>query len=158
MNKLYCVLALFAALLSACGTGKKSVTVQVPVVDTLHDLSFRKVMKDKEFFTSTTEVIPIDTIYVHGDTLHLFTKKITGCNTENFTLMWNGVWMKSLPAQAPVKLFELLPPDCKEQHIFHLTYNLKPIRLKQDNVSVDTTKEVVLLRISGWGKAVKYEY
>lgn len=160
MREFFCVALVCIFLSNSCNSTRKAISDQQAPNNTLTDFSFRKVMRDQELFASTTELVPLDTIYVHRDTLHLLTKKITGCETENFRLMWNGAWMKSMPPQAPIKLFELLPPDCKEQHNFHLTFNIKPIRLKQDSVTTtnDTIKSIVMLRISGWKSAVKYEY
>lgn len=161
MKKLLFVAIALTIIISSCKTSKKGADAAVPVIDTIWDYSFRKVMRDKEIFNATTEVVPLDTVYLSKDTLHLLTKKIVGCDEEDFMLVWNGMMMKSLPPQTSVKLFHRLDPACNERHYFHLTYNITPLRFKQDSVSLNTDSmwsKVTVVRVGGWKNILKYEF
>ena len=151
-----------AIALSACKSVQKTAAKIVPSVqDTFTDLSNYKLIKDKELYTAITEVIPLDTAIILKDTLHLYTKRITACDAENFKLFWNGSMAKSLPPQVTVKLFERVDPACKEMHNFHLTFNLSPLKLKSDTiepVANDSIKKAVLVRITGIKGFLKYSY
>lgn len=129
---LFLLLALLSVFVG-CKTTTPAAGAAAPVDDTVSDYSFRKIMRDKELFAATTEMVPLDTVFLNYDTLHIFTKKIIACNADKFELMWNGAMMKSLPPQTSVKLFQQVEPDCKERHMFHLTYNVKPLQLKRDS-------------------------
>ena len=128
----------------------------------LSDYSFRKIVRDKELYAATTETISFDSVTISKDTLHLFTSKINGCNAEDFTLLWSGAIMKSLPPQASLKLFHRADPTCKKQNIFHLTFNVSPLRMKQNAVSSNTDSASVgrstILRVSGWKLPIVYVY
>ncbi len=145
----------------SCKTQRKTIADVAPVEDTLTDNSHRKLLRDKEIFSSVTEVVPLDTVFIRKDTLHLLTKKILGCDTENFKLFWNGTVLKSLPPQANVKLFQQVNADCKERHVFHLTYNISPLRLKNDSLSVSNESlwsKVTVVKVGGWKNILKYEF
>src|SRR5688572_22029055 len=130
-RNIYVVIALtlFAA---SCKTSKKVADVAPPVVviDTLSDYSSRKVIRNNHIFTSTTDVVPLDTVYLSKDTLHVLTKKIPGCDEDSFMLIWDGKMRKSLPPMTSVKLLQRVDPACTERHYFHLTYNIRPLQFK----------------------------
>jgi hypothetical protein len=139
-------------LVSACKNAQKTATGSTGSSDIIRDGSFRKPINDKALYNATTEVIPIDTVYIEKDTLNIITKKLRGCDAANFKLMWNGDLGKSVPAQTGVKLFQLVDGSCKERHKFHLAYNISPLRLKTDTSTVKTT----LVRVGGWGRMTNY--
>ncbi len=114
--------------------------------------TFHKPVKDKELFMSTTEVVPLDTVYISKDTLNIFTKKIFGCDADNFKLIWNGDLGKASPPQTAVRLFQLVDGACKERHKFHLTFNISPLKLKGDTSATKTT----LIKVGGWSKMTTY--
>ena len=152
MKKKILILILPLALICSCKTAKKSASDTPVPSDVVMDESFRKPVSDKDLYAATTEVVPLDTVYIASDTLNIVTKKIIGCDPKNFKLMWNGDWGQSIPAQTGVKLFQYVDAGCTERHKFHLTYNLSPLRLKSDTSSVKS----ILIRIGGWGKMTKY--
>jgi len=144
----------------SCKTTNKSTGSAVPVDDTVADYSFKKITRDKELYAAVTELVPLDTAFLSKDTLHILTKKIHGCDADNFKLMWNGASTKSLPPQTSVKLFQQVDAECKEQHRFHLTYNVKPLRFKHDTTSFhldSCAAKTTLLRIGGYKHLVRYE-
>lgn len=152
---------------TGCKTAATTGAAATPVQDTISDYSFRKIMRDKELYAATTELVPLDTVFLTYDTLHILTKKVVGCDADMFKLMWNGAMMKSLPPQTSVKLFLQVEPDCKERHYFHLTYNVKPLQLKRDTVApivsdtiaIDTVnRKKVILRVGGYKHSVQYLY
>jgi hypothetical protein len=150
----------FLSLISACKTSKRASDVTVPIIDTLTDLSNRKLIRDKEIFRSTTEVVPLDSVYLSKDTLHLLTKRILGCDEESFMLIWDGQMKKSLPPGASVKLLQRVDPACNERHYFHLTYNIKPLRFKNDSATdahLEWSK-VTVIKVGGWSNMLKYEF
>lgn len=117
--------------------------------------NFSKPVIDKDLFMSTTEIVPLDTAYIIKDTLHVLTKKILACKTENFKLMWNGSYAKSLPPQASLKLLQIVDTNCKEKRKFHLTYNLIPVRYnysKQDS----TSNKATIIHLGGFKDAMHY--
>ena len=142
------------ALIYSCEGGKKSTAVQPPVNDTINDLLYKRIVKDKDLYASTTEVFLIDTAYMNKDTLHVLTQKVQACDAENFDIFWSGMMAKSLPPQLPVKLFLLNDPACKEQHRFHLTFNAKPLRSANDSTKSGTA----IIKLSGKKTGVKYSY
>jgi hypothetical protein len=136
----------------ACKTSKKTSTDNIANGAVINDESFRKPVKDKELYRETTEVVPIDTVYISKDTLNIVTKKLTGCQSDNFKLVWNGTFGKDTPIQTGCKLLEYLPGDCREHHKFHLTYNLTPLKIKNDTSAIKST----LIYIGGWHHFVHY--
>lgn len=151
----------FLILIGSCTTQKQNGAASTPVEDTITDNSFRKLVKDKELYNSTTELVPLDTVYLSKDTLHLLTKKIQACDADNFTLMWNGAMMKSLPPQTNVKLFQLLDTQCKARHPFHLTFNISSLQMRRDTALANHDSLVeknILIHVGNWGRTVKYSY
>jgi len=137
----------------SCKTAKKTSSDASAVhVELITDETFRKPVVDKELFKSTTDVVLLDTVYIAKDTLNIITKKITGCETDNFKLIWNGDLGSAIPAQTSVKLFQLVEGACKEHHKFHLTYNISPLKLKADTSAVKTT----LIRVGGWARMTSF--
>lgn len=155
-------LLLLLCLIPGCRSTKKIADTPTETNLILTDYSFRKIIRDKELYAATTETISFDSVSISKDTLHLFTSKINGCNSEDFTLLWSGAMMKSLPPQVSLKLFHRADPACKKQNIFHLTFNVSPLRMKHDAASVnsDSTSAIrsTILRISGWKLPVVYVY
>lgn len=145
-------LLLFVSSCKTPQTGNATITV----VDTLTTSESKRLIKDKQLFSSITETVPIDTLYILKDTLHIVTKKIAGCDTDAFSLFWNGNTTKSLPPQAGVKLFQQVDAACNERHYFHLLYTLD--HLKNKPVADGTAKSSVVLKIGGWNTALLYEY
>lgn len=146
LNKTIVLLvALLLLLIVACKSSKK-VTGEQPVYEELiTDGSFRKLIKDKEIFNATTEVVQLDSANVNNDTLHVYTKKIQACNAENLKLVWNGSFAKSLPPQVSLKLLLINEPACREQHRFHIRYNINSVWAKKDSVRTDS----LLLKLPG---------
>lgn len=141
------------ALIYSCEGSKKSTTAQAPVNDTVNDWLYKRVLKDKDLYGSTTEVFLIDTAYMNKDTLHVLTGKVQACDAENFDIIWSGMMAKSLPPQLPVKLFLLNDPSCKEQHRFHLTFNVKPMHPGDAN-----SKGTAIIKLSGMKTGISYSY
>lgn len=129
-------LMLLLLLIAACKTQKKTTATAVyPPNDTLYSTTYKKVLKDRELYTQTYNNLPVDTAYISKDTLHLLTGKIQACDADNFEVLWDGKMAKSLPPKTAVKLFLQNDPACKEQHRFHLFFNLAPLRWKTDSTS-----------------------
>ena len=155
---------IFTVLLLAvvgCKTTKKSLNEStVPVVDTVKDFSFRKVIRSKEIFRSVADSTALDTAYIVGDTLFLRTPQTRSCDADNFKLFWNGALLKSLPPQTSVKLFHQADTECSETHAFLLSFNIKPVRLKSDTLDVvsENSGAEVVVRVGGWKSALKYKY
>ena len=148
-------------LYTSGNTLKKNTGAAPPLIDTLNNLSCKKLIKDKELFASVTDLVPLDTVYISKDTLHVLTQKITGCDEDDFSLLWNGAILKSLPPQTNVKLFQKVDPACNERHHFHLTFNIQPLQLKNKTVvsTSDLTKtKITVVRIGGWKNALKYMF
>ena len=161
MKTIFFTATVIVIVLAACKTTATTTGATASVNDTLSDYSFKKVTRDKELYNATSELVPVDTAYLVKDTLHILTKKIMGCDADNFKLFWNGALMKSLPPQTSVKLFQQVNAECKQQHLFHLTYNIKSLRLKNDTVisTLDSAvTKTMLLRIGGYKEMVKYAY
>jgi hypothetical protein len=156
---IYAVLV-FIVVASSCKSSKKATDMQAVVNDTISDYSSRKLIRDKNIFTSTTEVVPLDTVYLSRDTIHLLTKRILGCDEENFMLIWDGQIRKSLPPITSVKLLQRVDPACREQHHFHLTYNIKPLKFKNDSASINNLEwsKVTVVKVGGWQNILKYEF
>ncbi len=115
---------------------------------------FHKPVRDKQFFAATTEIIPIDTAFVSKDSLHIITRKVSGCDAENFKLVWSGNMVKSSPPQTAVRLFKVADIECSEKHKFHLVYNITPLKLKQDSIA----NKVTTVHLGGWKEPLKYEF
>ena len=115
---------------------------------------FHKPLRNKQFFAATTEVIPIDTAFVSKDSLHIITRKVSGCDAENFKLVWNGTMVKSIPPQTAVRLFKVADIECSEKHKFHLVFNITQLKMKQDS----TANKVTTVHLGGWKEPLKYEF
>jgi hypothetical protein len=115
---------------------------------------FKKPIIDKGLYAATTEVVGIDSAYISGDSLNIITPKITGCDADNFRLMWNGVFSKAKPAQTTVKIFEAVDPACKAKNKFHLSFNIKPLRQKPDSLP----NKSVVIRFGNYKPMLQYNY
>ena len=136
----------------SCSGGKKAANAPaLPVNDTISEQLYKRVLKDKDLYGTTTDVLPIDTAYINKDTLHILTGKLQACDSENFDLIWSGAMLKSLPPQLPVKLFLLNDPTCKEQHRFHLTFNAKPLHDAN-------AKGSAIIKLGGMKTGITYSY
>ncbi|MBL0308776.1 MAG: hypothetical protein IPP77_03575 [Bacteroidetes bacterium] len=160
--RLVLIFSCLILLASACKTSKKAQISSEQTTEQITDESFRKVIRDREIYASITETVPLDSAYISRDTLHIHTVKMNGCDAEEFKLIWNGALLKSLPAQTNVKLFHRLEPACREQHSFHLTFNVAPLRMRHDTALVSngssSFQHALLLRIYGWKAPIRYEY
>ena len=155
MKKQFLVFILPVVFACACKTVKKTATDNgVNNAELITEETFRKPLADKELFKSTTDMVPIDTAYVSKDTLNIFTKKILGCDADNFKLIWSGNLGKAEPPQAGVKLFQLVDGACRERHKFHLVFNLLPLKLKNDTSAV----KITLIKVGGWSKTCSYTH
>lgn len=144
------------ALLGACKTAKSPVAEQVNTVEEITDDSYRKVIKNKELYTTTTETVAIDSATVSRDTLHIYTAKLQACDAENFKLIWDGKEVLSVPAKASLKVLLINDPACREAHRFHLTYNIAGVHPKKNTLSVVT--DTMLLQLPRVKQPVKYAY
>ena len=161
MGKIRLLLLFALIVIASCKTTTKTTGASAPVNDTISDYSFRKITRDKELYAAVKEMVPLDTAYLTNDTLHILTKKILGCDAGDFKVFWNGAFQKSLPPQTSIKLFQQVNAECKEQHRFHLTYNVKPLRLKNDTASFNLDScaaKSTSLRIGGYKEMVRYEF
>lgn len=147
-------------LIAGCKSTKTgAAAAPAPVQDTITDESFRKLMRDKELYNAVKEAVPVDTAYLVRDTLHVITKRILGCDAENFKLFWNGAMAKSLPPQVTVRLFQQVDAGCNERHYFHLTYSIKSLKVRSDNMAPATDSVAVtstVVHIGGYKHSVKY--
>lgn len=144
------------ALLGACKTAKGPVAEQVNTVEEITDDSFRKVIKDRELYATTTETIAIDSAAVTRDTLHIYTAKLQACDAENFKVIWDGKEGISIPPKASLKLLLINDPACREGHRFHLKYNLAGVHPKKAMVSA--VADTMLLHLTRVKQPVKYGY
>ncbi len=161
MKKTGFILLTVLLAVASCKTTTPATGATVPVDDTISDYSFHKIMRDKELYAATKEMVPLDTAYITQDTLHILTQRILGCDAGNFKLMWNGAMLKSLPPQTNVKLFEQVEPDCKEMHRFHLTYNIKPLQFKRDSAMFSRDScaaKTTMLHIGNYKRVIPYGY
>jgi hypothetical protein len=152
MKKQLIILLLPLIFAGSCKTTKKTAADSANTAEVIADQSFRKPVKDAELFKTTTDLVPIDTVFISNDTLNVFTKKILGCDADNFKLIWNGDMGKAIPPQTAVKVFQLVDGACKERHKFHLSYNISPLKLKNDTSATKST----LIKVGGWGKMSSY--
>ena len=142
--KIACLTSLLFVI-AACKKAKNTVATTPVYEETIAEESFRKLIKDKELYNVTTEAVQLDSANVSKDTLHIYTKKLQACDAENLKLVWNGSFAKSLPPQATIKLLLVNDPACKEQHRFHITYNIAALWAKKDSVGTDS----LLLKLPG---------
>lgn len=105
------------------------------------------IIKDRDLFAATTELIPIDTCYISGNEIVIHTAKLNACTAQNFTLLWNGSLAKSLPPKVTLKLLLRADTECKEYHKFHLRFNLQDLKNKDQNPG-----GTVIVRIGGYQK------
>ncbi len=140
--------------LFGCKTANKQANSLPVATELVRDESFRKVTKDKELYAATNEVIPVDSVFITKDTLHVFTPVIQACDADNLRLIWNGSMAKSLPPQATLKLLLTNDPTCKENHPFHLTYNIAMLRGKSEWTDSIST----LIKIFGLKSGVLYRF
>ena len=146
MKKQIIVALLPLVLAYSCKTSRKTAADNNTPVELITDDAFRKPLADKDLYKATTEVVPLDTVYISKDTLNIFTKKISGCETDNFKLIWNGDLGKATPPVTVVKLFQYVEGACRERHRFHLVYNISSLKPKVDTAEAKTT----LIGVGGW--------
>jgi hypothetical protein len=153
MKKHILVLVLPIVFACSCKTTKKAgAGGGAGNAELIKSETFHKPVKDIYLFKATTDLVPFDTVYITNDTLNILTKKVLGCDADNFKLIWNGDLGKAHPPQTAIRLFQLVDGACKERHKFHLVYNISPLKLKGDTASVKTT----LIKIGGWEKMCTY--
>jgi hypothetical protein len=154
MNSKHTIAFATALMICGCKTQKKTISTEAPAPLVLIDEAFRKPINDKALYAATFDAVPIDTAYIHHDTLHINTKKVHGCETENFKLMWSGSIAKLQPRQANLKLLQTVDASCKEKHIFRLTYNISDLYLKKDTLNDTTT----LVHLNGWKEGMIFNH
>lgn len=135
---------------------KDSLARAAHISDTIIGKIFRRPIRDKELFTAVKDLVTMDTAYIHQDTLHLWTKKLAACEAEKFNLVWNGAMLKSMPPQTTVKLLQTADANCKGSNYLHLTYNITPLRFKEDTLQSGTRTTIV--RVNGWKNPLRYEF
>jgi hypothetical protein len=146
------LLLCLSILLQTCKSTKKAAESN-DYHEIIIDDSFRKPINDKAIFASTADAVALDTVFLTKDTLHIFTRKIQGCETDEFKLIWNGGMAKSIPPIIGLKLLQTADPSCREKHKFRLAYNIAPLKMNKDTTSGLGT----VLKIGGWKEAVKYK-
>lgn len=99
---------ILAGILPACKTSKKAESSTNSNSKIIADDLFRKPIRDKQLYLSTNDAVPIEGVYTVKDTLHIITKKIIGCSSDDFKLVWNGDFGKTLPPQTGVKLLQVV--------------------------------------------------
>jgi hypothetical protein len=153
MNQFCITLFVLVVLFSSCKTSAPKTLSQNAVVasDTITDLRNRKLIRDAELFASVTDAVVLDTVYIVNDSLHLLTTKTQACTADNFKLIWNGRFTKSIPPQTSLKLFLMNDATCKKQYPFHLTYNIASMKNKTDSV------QSLVLRVSGSKQSLLYK-
>lgn len=155
MKKQILVLVIPFIFANSCNTAKKaSLGASSGNTELITDNSYRKPVVDKDLFKATIGDIPLDTVYIAKDTLNIFTKRITGCNADNFKLIWNGDLGKAIPPKTSVKLLQFGEGTCRERHKFHLFYNISSLKLKTDTSS----NKMTIIQIGGWGKTASYSH
>jgi hypothetical protein len=154
LTKYIIVAAALTVFTWACKTSKKVANDAPSTAEMIMDEAYRKPINDKDLYAATTELVPLDTVFFASDTMHIITKKINGCETDNFKLIWNGDLGKTAPAKTSVKIFQLTDAQCKERHKFHLIYNISAFKLKNDTSSVKVTQ----IRIGGWKRIETFSH
>lgn len=142
----------FIIFVAACKTPKNTAGDKQPKREYLEDLTCTPPFDDKELFSAKqADPVPVDSVYIEGDCLHVLTGKMNVCDANRIKLAWNGALMKSMPPQANMGFLVDKDPDCKEEYKFHLSYSLKLMRMR--NIG-----NKIVLRIKGTTQAVTYNF
>lgn len=151
--KLLTVFVLGMLIFASCKTAKAPVAEQAPVAEEIVDDTYRRVIKSKDLYASTTETVGIDSAKINRDTLHVFTSKLQACDAENLSLIWDGKESATPPRKASLKLLLINEPGCRETHRFHLLYNIAGLHAKKP-IAADT----MLLQLTRVKQPLQYTY
>lgn len=87
---------------------------------------------------------------IEGDELKMKVEFKGGCGEHTFDMVFNGMYMKSLPLKITVFIDHKAKDEkCDEEIISDLSFNLKPVRRGE---------KPMFIKIIGYDEALKYEY
>ena len=138
LNKISIAIALIVSI-TACNSTKK-LAIEKPICKPL-----QLVKTD----TPSTLDYSIDSCYLEQSCLH-FVISYSGCPTDTFNLQWNGVIMKSMPPQLPIKLVGNANTKC-----------VSGPQVQQLHFDLDTLKKVpyinstFMILIEGWPSKIE---
>lgn len=75
--------------------------------------SCRPVVQDAALYDATSDPFTIVSAVVNGKCLRIEVEYGGGCGDAEFTLVWSGAMMKSLPPQVPMKLHLVDKDNCR---------------------------------------------
>jgi len=156
MKRIFLVILAVICYTYSCTSAKKATahTAAQETPGVLMDKEFRKPIRDKQLYAATPDLVFPDTVYIIADTMHILTKKVQGCNAENFKLLWNGAMLKSMPPQTNLTILQVADAECKQKNAFHLIYNLAPLKYKNDSVA----KKQVILHLRAYPHTITYNF
>ena len=154
MNRKFSFITFLVVILFSCKVAQNHSDAAAAKPGMLYSRHFKKPVISKTIYAATTEVIPIDTAYATGDSLHIITPKILACDADNFRLIWNKAYSTDTPARTTLKIFLATDPACNAKNQFHLMFNLKPLKQKTDSVG----KGALMIRFGNYKRVVNYNY
>jgi len=73
----------------------------------------RPVVQDADLYNATSDPFTIVSAVVNDKCLKIEVEYSGGCGDAEFTLVWNGSMMKSMPPQVPMKLHLVDKDNCR---------------------------------------------
>lgn len=111
----------------------------------------RTIIVDKTLYeTAANDAFDFTDVEIIDDSLHVTFSYGGGCGDIEVKLIDSESIMESMPVQRNIRLSLKDNDDCKMQKIGVFSFDLKPIRINDDNE--------VLLNIAGWDTQLLYEY
>jgi hypothetical protein len=141
-NKIFVSLILLL-LFVACRTKQE--------VSKTSQLQVKELIVDKEFHPIEAENFSIYSASIDGDILTLSVNYHGGKAFHEFELLFNGIYMKSMPPQ--VNLFlkhSHTPENCEKLISETVHFDLKNLRLGE--------KGTVIIRLAGYTERLEYTY
>lgn len=114
-------------------------------------LQVKELIVDKELYPVEDETFSISAASIDGDILTLEVSYHGGKAFHDFELLFNGIYMKSMPPQ--VNLFlkhSHTPENCEKLISESVHYNLKNLRLGE--------RGTVIIRLAGYTEKLEYTY
>lgn len=107
---------------------------------------------DKSFMTIPETIdYSINSASINGDVLSVELKYKGGKGTHNFSLMFNGMYMKSYPLKIKLFIKHEIQNETQENEVSEsLKFDLKPIQ--------SPAGEPMIISIHGYTEKLKYEY
>ncbi len=153
MNRSIVLFSLVALCVSGAFFSCKCVKKKKRTSDTEVASTVLPLRVSPDFRPEKNDSLTVTGAKVKGDILTLFVHYGGGCETHEFSLNFDGMYLKSMPPKANL----LLVHDAKDDRCRSIVYDTLQFNVREARYP-GTEKGEVLLRINGYKEELSYKY